>query len=456
MDAIITPISAKKAPGPKGNILLGSIPDFVHDPIGTLLKTREQFGDVIELRFGWKPTYVVCHPDGVKQVLQDNQQNYCKGEDYQKMAFLGQGLVTSDGELWRRQRHVMQPAFHRQRVISFAKTMTDATAEMLQEWQLKFLQGEPLNVAAEMVRLTLRIACQTLFSTDVRDKTDAVGQAIITAADYEKQRVYKLINILQWLPTPQNLRYKQAVRFLDEVVLGIVEERRRLGEDKGDLLSMLLEALDEETGKRISDQQVRDEMVTLFFAGHDTPANALSWTWYLLSKYPEVERKLHAEVVEVLGGRTPTFEDLPNLKYTTMVIEEAMRLYPPAWLISRTAIANDEIGGYHIPAGSIIQLAPYVTHRHPDFWENPEGFNPERFSPERSANRPRYAYFPFSGGQRGCIGAAFGIMEVKLIVAMVVQAYRLHLVSSHPVELAPSITLRPKHGLLMTLHKQAF
>jgi cytochrome P450 len=445
----------KIAPGPIGNPLFGSLLELARDPISTLLTAREQFGDVVKLQFGWKPTFLVCHPSGIQYVLQDNHQNYCKGQDYDQLkSVIGQGLITSEGDLWRKQRYSIQPGFHRQRIISFAQTMAATTAEMLQEWDSKCSRGQPLNVAEEMMHLTLRIASQTLFSADVDTASGVVELALPIVLDHVTKRTLRLVNLPEWLPTLENLRHQRAIKLLDELVLAMIADRHHTGKDKGDLLSMLLAATDPDTGKHMSDQQVRDEVMTLFLAGHETTANALGWTWYLLSKHPDVERKLSAEVTQVLGGRTPTYEDLPNLKYMTLVIEESMRLYPPVWWITRRALTDDEIVGYHIPAGSMVHLVPYVTHRHPDFWENPEGFDPERFEADRSATRPRQAYFPFGGGPRSCIGSIFAMMEVKLIVAMVVQAYRLHLVPSHPVELLPSITLRPKHGMLMTLHQQ--
>lgn len=332
--------------------------------------------------------------------------------------------------------------------------MTDAAELMLDRWRTHAEQGRAVDVFSEMMRLTLEIVGRTLLSSDVSGDTDAVGQAVTILREHVNYRAMRLFTLPERFPTPRNLRFKRALRTVDTVVYGMIEERRRAGRDTGDLLSMLLLTRDEETGEGMSDKQLRDEVMTIFLAGHETTASVLAWTWYLLSAHPEVEGRLHDELSQVLDGRPPTFEDLPHLKYTRMVIEESIRLYPPAWSVGRTAIADDEIGGYRIPANSQVTLSPYVTHRHRAFWENPERFDPERFTPERVAERPRYAYFPFGGGPRQCIGNEFAMMEAQLILAMVAKTYRLRQIPGHPVEPEPVITLRPRHGVLMDVHKK--
>jgi cytochrome P450 len=309
-----------------------------------------------------------------------------------------------------------------------------------------------------MMRLTLTIVSHTLLSTDVSDDADNVGAALTRLMAETNRRLLSLIP-LPWnsIPSPRAIRYKKDMKTLNDVVFRIIEERRQLSPDArakhGDLLTMLMEAQDEDTGEKMSDQQLRDEVMTIFLAGHETTANALAWTWYLLSKHPEIARKLRAEAVEVLGGRVPTFADVPRLKYTLMVLEESMRLFPPAWIIAREAAADDTIDGFKIPAKAIVVLVPYVTHRDPKLWENPEGFDPERFSPERAASRAKYTYFPFGGGPRQCIGSNFALMEAQLILAMIAQRFRLDLVPGPVVEPEPLITLRPKGGIMMTLHQ---
>jgi cytochrome P450 len=304
-----------------------------------------------------------------------------------------------------------------------------------------------------MMRLTLGMAGKTLFSMDLSNEADEVGRAAATVIQYANDRFTRLLPLPTNIPTPHNRRFWKALRTLDTVVQGIIDVRRREEKDAGDLLSMLLLARDEETGEGMNDQQLRDEVRAFILAGHETTAAALAWTWYLLAQHPHIEHRLHTELVTVLDGRSPTFEDLPKLTYTKMVLEESMRLYPPGWGFERRAVADDEIGGYHIPADSLVLISPYVTHRHSAFWEDPERFDPERFTPEPLAGRPRYTYFPFGGGPRQCIGNEFAIVQCQLIIAMVAQTYRLRLVPGHPVEPEPSVTLRPRHGLLMTLQR---
>jgi cytochrome P450 len=296
-----------------------------------------------------------------------------------------------------------------------------------------------------MLRLTLRIAGQTLFNIDLSDETHTVGQAVAT--------VNKLLSEYLYAPFPPFTIPTPRSRSLDQVVHDIITQRRQQNTDAGDLLSMLLLARDERTDQGMNDQQVRDEVMTLLIAGHETVATALTWTWYLLSQHPEVERRLHSELDEVLGGHLPTVEHLARLSYTRMVIEEVLRLYPPAWVFGRKAIDADEIAGYVIPANSMIVLSPYMTHRHPAFWEDAEAFDPERFAPEREASRPHYAYFPFGGGPRVCIGNNFALMETQLVLATIAQHYRLRLLSGHPVEPEALFSLRPRFGLLVTLHR---
>jgi cytochrome P450 len=307
-----------------------------------------------------------------------------------------------------------------------------ATAGTLERWRAFAERAQPLDIVVEMMRLTREIAFTTLFGADLRGEADAVARALEAVLDHINRRVWTLLDLSQRLPTPRRRRYQQALRMLDQFAYRMIDERRRGGKDRGDLLSMLVSARDQETGARMSDTQLRDEVMTIFVASHQTTANALAWTWYLLSTRSDVERRLRTELSTVLRGRTPTYQDLPNLTYTRMVMEEAMRLYPPTWITARTPIEDDEIGGCRIPANSVVLLSPYVTHRHPAFWENPERFDPERFTPERAADRPRYAYFPFGGGPRVYIGKSFALMEAQLIVAIVSQKYRLELVPGAP------------------------
>jgi len=426
------------------------------DPLGLFMSAAE-LGDVVQLRFGPRTAYLLRNPEHIKLVLQERNAQYGrKTRGYEAMQLaLGKGLLTSEGEFWLRQRRIMQPAFHRDRISRFAATMGNETRTLLSEWRDLTAgaagNGKAIDVAAEMMRLTLSIVGRTLFSTDVSAETEIVGRAVTVIQEYVTERSRTLFTCPLYVPTPGNQRFRQALRDMDEIIYAKLAERRRGGADPGDLLSMLIQARDEETGERMSDRQLRDEAVTMFAAGHETTATTLTWTFYLLSKHPTVLRRLRAELDEVLKGREPTLDDLHHLPYTLMVIKESMRLYPPAWIVGRHASEQDKVDGVIIPKDSIVVISPYVTHRQPWLWENPEGFDPERFTPERSASQPRFAYFPFGGGPHLCIGSNFALLEAQLVLAMIAQRWDLHLVPGHPVELEPLVTLRPRHGMRMIL-----
>ncbi len=444
----------KTPPGPRGHLLLGVAGDYLRDPLGFLSAMARQYGDIVHGRFIFWPFYLIIHPDDVKRVFHENYGNYNKDTfAYQAMRpFLGQGLITNDGDFWLKQRRLMQPAFHRKRLDSFGQLMSEATLAMLDRWHRQAQREQPLDIAHEMMRLTLRIIGQALFSIDLTDETDALSLSITRMCKLTTESISSPPIPLS-IPTRRNRSIKTTMRTLDAMMDGIISERRKLRTETGDLLSMLLEARDEETGDRMNDRQLRNEVISLLFAGHETTANALTWTWYLLSQHPEVERRLHVELDEVLAGQRPSLERLPHLPYSRMVLDEALRLYPPVHAANRKAVAADELAGYHIPANSIIAVCPYLTHRHPAFWEQPERFDPERFTPQRAAGRPQYAYFPFFGGPRMCIGKDFALMEAQLVLATVAQHYQLRLVPGHLVESEPLLTLRPRGGLPMTLHE---
>jgi cytochrome P450 len=441
-------------PGPRGNIVLGSIGDLYRDRLRFVLDVARTYGDVAQYRVAHMRMYQVNHPVGVGRLLHDNHRNYSK--DVATFGtlrlILGNGLFTSDGDFWRRQRRLAQPAFHRRRVATFGELMTEATLAMLWRWRPSVAQGLPLDVATEFMHLTLEVATRSLFSTSVERDVDAIGRAITTLLNEVTFRFtfpfYPPLNV----PTPRNRRFLAARATLDDVIYGIIAERRRRPGEHDDLLALLMEARDEETGEGMSDKQLRDEVITLFVAGHETTANALTWASYLLSTHVAVARKLRAEVDEALQGRIPTLSDLPNLAYTRMVVDETLRLYPPAWITNRRAIEDDTICGYRIPADAIVSISPYVTHRDPALWENPEGFDPERFAPERSAGRLHYAYFPFGGGPRQCIGKDFALVEAMLVLTLLAQHYELHLVPGRRVETVAMATLRPRYGMWMAAH----
>ena len=437
----------RKAPGPSG--LFSGWP-LMRNPLPFLEKMFRDYGDVFRVRIMKLLVCSIAHPEGIKHVLQDNQRNYRKSFDYKILArLLGQGLVTSEGSLWLRQRRLMQPMFHRQKVVGFGTLMAECTKEMLDRWRGRAERRELFDVVPEMMRLTLQIVGRALLSMDLTAQADVIGRNMTIAN--ERFGDMGLSAFVPWLPTAANARFRNAAAALRKIVLDIIAERRCEGRDHGDLLSMLLAVRDPETGEGMEDEQLRDEVLTLILAGHETTATALSWTWLLLSQYPEAESKLHSELDQVLGGRAASVADLPNLTYTGMVIDEAMRLYPPVWAVGREAIADDEIMGYYVPKGCNLLLSQWLAHHHPAFWENPNRFEPERFSAESAAGRPRYAFFPFGGGPRMCIGNLFALTEAQIVLATAAQKYRLRVPPDHPIELQPLVTLRPRYGVKVAL-----
>jgi cytochrome P450 len=443
-----------RAPLFRGHPIFGAGPLFRSRPLSAVFEISDACGDIARLRFPVKPYtgHLLRHPDHVRHVLIDNVKNYGKQtRGYQKLRdILGSGLVTSEGDFWKRQRRIANPAFHRERVAHFGQVMVRCTTEMLDGWAPRIAKGETFDVSREMMRVTLRIIGLTMLSTDVEERSSVVAEAIDQLVHIVIRRVNNLLDWPERLPTAENRHYDRARRALDRVVNDVIAERRRTGEQKDDLLSMLMSARDPETGEAMSDAQLRDEVMTVFLAGHETTANTLSWTLYFLSLHPDAARKMLSEVRDVLGDRPPTLGDLEKLVYTEQVIKESMRLRPPAWFISRSVVEDDVLGGYRIPKDSMVLISPYLTHRDPRFWPNPEGFDPQRFTPEEEAKRPKCSYFPFLVGPRKCIGEAFAMLEARLILATVVQRARLELAAGRVVQLDPTVTLRPKGGLWMT------
>ncbi len=442
-----------EVPSLTGSPVVGSLREFQRDRLGFLLSLRRRLGDVARFRLLRREIYLLSRPDAIKHVLVDNNKNYHKGQAYSRIeSVLGNGLLTSQGEFWLRQRRLVQPAFHHRRLDTLAPMMTKATEEMLQDWEILAKSGEPFDASAEMMKLTLTIVGRALFSTNVRQYATEVREAMNVILEQSQKRISRPFDIPAIFPTPEDNAYRHAINTLNRIVYGIIEDRRRSQTDEGDLLSVLIQATDQGAG--MNNEQLRDEVMTLFLAGHETTANALSWTWYLLSKNPAVEHTLSAELSERLGGKPPELQDLENLPYNRMVIDESLRLYPPAWLVSRTASADDLVEGITIPAGAVVFLSQYVTHRHPDYWDNPEGFDPERFTPERSRDRPEFAYFPFGGGPRKCIGNYFALLEAQVVLAIIAQRYQLELMPGYPVIPQPTITLRTRNGIWMRLKKK--
>ncbi len=434
------------APGPRGELLVGNLREFRRDVVGLMLRSAREYGDVVRFHLGPFGVHLLNHPDHVEQVRQSGARNYDKAtrSSAKIRAISGDSLLTSNGELWMRQRRLMQPSFHRQRFAGMAAEMIGLTDAMLERWQTHLANGEALDIAAEMMRLTYSIVGKTLLGADVGGGASAIERAMETLLTHTYRSWGSLVDVPAFLPTPSNLRFRRALKAVDQIVYRIIAEHRANGGmTNSNLLSILLQVRDKQTGEGLSDSELRNETITFLLAGHETTANALAWTFYLLSQNPDVERQLRVELSTVLSGRSPTVEDLPRLTFTTMVIQEAMRLYPPIWAIERRAIADDVIEGFHIPADSSVVISPYVLHRNEKFWPDAERFDPTRF-----IIRPR-AYIPFGSGPRFCIGNEFAMMEARLIVPMVMQACHLELAAGYAVELQPSITLRPKNGLRM-------
>ncbi len=447
----------KTVPGPKRSFPFGNTMDFAANPPEFLSSLADEYGDFVRFYFFGRSLYMVNSPELIREVLITKANIFPKAErDITILSkFLGNGLLTSEGDFHKQQRKLAQPAFHKQRIHSYAETMVDYTDRLLDGWQ----NGESRNVCHEMMSLTMFIVSKTLFDADMDEmagRAGLIGQAVEDIQAISNAEYKSLIMWPEWIPTKNNRLRKKGRAVLYGTIDDIIAERRATAvngqiTDTGDLLSMLLLAQDED-GRFMPDNQVRDELVTLFAAGHETTSNALTWTWYLLSQHPEIETKLHEEIDGVLNGRLPTLNDLPNLPYTEMVLKESMRLYPPAWTLNtRQATKRTTIGSYPFPKDGLIFVAPYVVHRRPNFFPDPERFDPERFSPENEKMLPRYAYMPFGAGPRVCIGNSFAMMEAQLILATIAQRYRLKLDPEQVIEMNPLITLSPKYGLKMQL-----
>jgi cytochrome P450 len=468
-------------PSQRPNLIGGHFRKFRKDPTG-FLTAQAALGDVSFFRMGAQKGYFLNHPDFVRDLFVVNAHKFMKGRALQRAKnLLGEGLLTSEGEFHLRQRRMIQPAFHRTRIAEYARSMVEFGERMSASWK----EGDVRDIDQEMMHLTLQIVGKTLFSANVEDDADAVGGAMTTVSKLFDFLLLPYSEWLQKLPLPQTWRFHHARNTLNSVIYGIIDERRRSGEDTGDLLSMLLHARDEDDGGTMTDEQVRDEALTLFLAGHETTSNALTFTWYLLSENPDKAEKMHQELDSVLGQRRnssvdvdlgmgdaesnpkpkiqnrkweprlPTIEDLANLKYTESVLAESMRLFPPAWAIGRLSLENHEFGGYAIEKGGLVLVSPYVAHRDPRFWESPDEFIPERWQ-EQSVKEAgqKNIYFPFGGGVRRCIGESFAWTEGILLLATLARKWKLHRVPEQRLGLQPLITLRPKFGMRMRIESR--
>jgi cytochrome P450 len=439
-------------PGPRPFLPTTNLFAFRRDRSGFLARLAREYGDFVYFKLGPQHIFLINHPDYIRDVLVTHNKNFMKSEGAQRgKRLMGEGMATSEGEFHRRQRRLSQPAFHRQQIADYAATMGEYAARMRDGWR----EGETREMSREMMRLTLAIACKTFFDAEVESEADEIGDAFSEAISLFNFLILPYSRLLEKLPLPVVRRFHDARERLDATIYRMIDERRRNGRDRGDLLSILIRARDEEgDGSGMTDQQLRDEMMTIFFAGHETTANALTWTWYLLSQNPEVEARLHREIDEVLNGRLPSAEDYPKLSYTEMVFAESMRLYPPAWAIGRRALNDYQIDGYFVPAGSNLMMSQYLMHRNEKYFPDPLKFDPERWRPEARESRPKFSYFPFGGGPRVCIGEHFAWMEGVLVMATMAQRWKMRLVEGHPVEPKAIVTLRPKYGMKMVIERR--
>jgi cytochrome P450 len=443
MTALVRP------PGPTNRGIIGNFPLGSTDPLGLYTRWARQYGDIFYYRAFSRHIYFLNSPDFAKYVLVTNYRDFIKGEAIRfNRRIFGNGLLTNEGDSWLKNRRLIQPAFHRDRIESYGSTIVAYTERMLTTWH----DGEVRDIHLDMMRLGLEIVAKALFNVEIAVERDRVSVALNAVQELNSGGRMLLPPILRRLPTIGNLRYERAARQLDEIVYGLIHRRRANGQIADDLLYMLLHAQDE--GGLMSDEQLRDEVMTLLLAGHETTAVSLSWIWYLLAQYPEVEEELWSELGRILKGRSPNIQDLPHLSYTERVIKEAMRLYPPSWAIVRNSLKDFEIGGYQVPAGATIMMSQWVMHRDPRYFDEPERFNPDRWLDDRAKGTSKFVYFPFGGGPRTCIGASFAAMEATLVLATIAQRYQIRVAGDCPAEPLPTITLRPKHGIKVVLTRR--
>ncbi len=442
--------AVQRPPGPKSvRPLLGVLTPFRKDPPGYLLRKAREYGDLVYLPLARQRAYLVNRPEWIRDILVTHQSNFVKSRILERAkVLLGEGLLTSEGEFHTRQRRLVQPAFHRDRMAHYGAEMVACAAQARDRWK----PGSILDIASEMPRLTLAIVGRTLFSADISSEAEGIGRAMTEVLSLFDTLLMPFSEWLQKLPFPATRRFERARDTLDHVIYKLIAERRSSGEDKGDLLSMLLLAQDEDRGG-MTDKQVRDEALTLLIAGHETTANALLWSWYLLSQNPEAEARLRTELATVLEGRLPVFDDLAKLPYTTGVFSEALRLFPPAWAMGRRAKQDYSIGEYTIPAGSILLISPWVSHRDPRWFPDPEKFDPTRWSSEQREKLPKFAYFPFGGGARVCIGERFAWSEGVLVLATLAQRWRMRLAPDQKVDTRAVITLRSRYPMNMIVER---
>lgn len=441
----------RKPPGPKGLPALGLTLAIRKDALGTLRRVAREYGDIVRMPVAFQDRILLNHPEYIEQVLVIQQAKFHKSELTKRVTegLLGQGLLISEGDFWRRQRRLMQPSFHRSRVNEYVGTMTESAQRHIHAWR----DGEQLDLAGEMMALTLDVAVRTLFGTTLPAEGRQVGRSMTFLMRYSLGRQRSLLRIPETWPTPNNKRAVRERNFLDSLVYRIIEERRlqENSNHRNDVLSLLMSAMDED-GTQMTPKQLRDETMTLFLAGHETTAQALAWTWYLLGENPAAEGRLHEELHGVLNGRSPELGDLAKLPYLDAVLHEVLRLYPPAYITARTSIEPSQIGGYDFPAGSTMLMSQWVMHRDSRFYDEPDAFRPERWLDGLADRLVAGAYFPFGDGPRRCVGQNFAVLEAAIVIGTLAQRFQFRLVPGHPVDPEPLVTLRPRHGIRMTLH----
>ncbi|MFY0522041.1 cytochrome P450 [Archangium gephyra] len=433
--------------------LVGALPSLLKDRLDFLEAARRRHGDVFTLDLGFTEAIIMCHPRHAQHILVDQLRNYAKGGPIWESlrTFLGNGLPVSEGEYWKRQRRMVQPAFHHKRLVTLTDKMTAAIDESLKEWEAAANAGEPFNVAPALSRLTINVLVRAMFGSGLStSEAERVGQDAAYIIDYVMMGM--MTNKLpEWMPVPGRARYRQALRSLDEIVFQVIERGRKGAEEEDNLLSLLLNMVDTESGERMTDTQLRDEAVALFVAGYETTAAGLTWALHFLTQHPETSQRMKDEVDEVLGQRTAVFTDLLKLSHTRNVFQESLRMYSPAYWLPRTAQEEDEIDGYRIPAGRMVVAFSHLIHRNPSVWEHPERFDPDRFTPARSEGRHKHAWIPFGAGQRLCIGKDFSLMEAQLILSRLTQRFQMSAVPGREPVLHLGTSMRTKDGVWVRL-----
>jgi len=446
----------KIPPGPSGNILLGNYFDLNYDFLGTLFKAFKKYGNIVRLHIAWRSSYLISHPDFIKHVWMTNTHYYknrIKTQKYVRGIF-GDGLILSDGKSWKKQRPVVQAELHHKKIVGMIPDISQAIEESLNLLEESHRQNKNIDLYPAMVQLTMRVADRTLFGIGLNEEIDTLRTSINFLSNVAVKRTTRIINTPLFFPLKEHIRYKKELKTTQRVMQDILTKYRNNGSEKKGLLSGIIANTSMPIGSPEDDRRIRFELLALLWSSYETTALALTWTWYLLSQHPEVEEKLHAELDSVLGNRTPTYEDLDKLSYTRQVFKESLRLYPPAWILQRKSINKDSIGGFDVPPNTVIFACPFIIHRHPDFWEEPDKFMPERFDDKYKDKIYPFAYIPFGGGPRSCTGFHLAMTEGQLAIAMIAQKYRLKLATEEKIEVKPEFVLYPKNPILMTISQR--